>query len=201
MDLRYAIYDLRPGHEPYERRRLRWNRSKLRNEADKPQVKDKCKRWGSWGEKSGTAVWMWLMGGGLRRKREGSSQVYDFSRVVRIFHDFSAFFTLFVSRKGLIFRRLEKIAPINDTQLTMQSSKCEIEEKKKTPITRMNANYSSPESGARNAELNHGWAQINTDDEQRNTRKGLGLGSQPREQAGSLPYFRGPSGSCLDRRG
>jgi hypothetical protein len=37
-----------------------------------------------------------------------SLQVVGFSPVITIFHDFSAFFTPFLSCKGLIFRRLRK---------------------------------------------------------------------------------------------
>jgi hypothetical protein len=37
---------------------------------------------------------------------EASVQVADFSPVIIFFHDFSAIFTRFLSRKGLIFRRL-----------------------------------------------------------------------------------------------
>jgi hypothetical protein len=42
---------------------------------------------------------------------------------MKIFHRFSAFFTLLFSGKGLIFRRLQKNAVINDTRLRI--SECE----------------------------------------------------------------------------
>jgi hypothetical protein len=47
---------------------------------------------------------------------ECSSQVIGFSPVMRIFHRFSPFFTLFMSRNILIFRRLRILAGMNDAK-------------------------------------------------------------------------------------
>jgi FtsP/CotA-like multicopper oxidase with cupredoxin domain len=68
----------------------------------------------------------WLKTRVLGTKSDGPMQAVDFSRVTNIFHDFSAFFTTLFSCKGLIFRRLEKIAFIkdaNNSKLNVENAK------------------------------------------------------------------------------
>ena len=89
--------------------RLLWLTS--RNEA---QVKRKCKKGGSAGRKIGNPARKCFWVSGLGAKPIRASQVFDFSLVTNIFHDFSPVFTSFVSQKRLIFRELRKKTGIND---------------------------------------------------------------------------------------
>ena len=50
-----------------------------------------------------------LMAGRLQSEKMVSVQVVDFPQLANIFHIISRFFTLFFSRKELVFRRLRKI--------------------------------------------------------------------------------------------
>jgi hypothetical protein len=51
-----------------------------------------------------------------------SLQVFDFSPVITNFHDFSAFFTPFLTHKGLISRRLRQNAGLIKSQIQYAKS-------------------------------------------------------------------------------